>query len=278
MNTEQPSSPAQVQRLVGLRPYYDQDGITIYHGDCREVIYQLGSVHAVVTDPPYCSGGFNEAGKRAASGMGLRSETIREVGWFVNDNMTTAGIGWMLSHVAGWCARRMPPGGTFTAFTDWRMVPALVPAIESGGMRYQSLIVWVKPNAGLGNGFKAQHELAMHFSNGTPTYYALDGSNVINGKRVHSSEREHQTQKPIGLISEIIRVVTERGQIVLDPFMGSGSTLVAAKQMGRRAIGIELDEKYCEIAVRRLAQQTLFQVEQSNPSDQRAGQETSNGK
>lgn len=260
--TETDASRASMHPIVmasgALKPYYDHKGITIYHGDCREVIYQLGMVNAVVTDPPYCSGGFNEAGKRAAKGMGLRSETIREVGWFVNDNMTTAGIGWMLSHVAGWCARHIPPGGTLTAFTDWRMVPHLVPAIESSGMRYQSLIVWAKPNAGLGNGFKAQHELAMHFSNGTPTYYALDGSNVINEKRVHSSEREHQTQKPVGLIAEIIRVTTDEGQIVLDPFMGSGSTLVAAKQMGRRAIGIELDEKYCEIAVERLRQDVLF--------------------
>jgi site-specific DNA-methyltransferase (adenine-specific) len=241
-----------------MTPYYQDDACTIYHGDCREAIYQLGPVNAVVADPPYCSGGFNEAGKRAAAGMGLRSETIRDVGWFVNDNMTTMGICWMLSHVAGWCARLIPPGGTFTAFTDWRMVPNLVPAIETSGMRYQSLIVWAKPSAGLGNGFKAQHELAMHFSNGTPTYYAMDGSNVINSKRVHSTEREHQTQKPVGLIAEIIRVVSDEGQVILDPFMGSGSTLVAAKRMGRLAIGIELSEKYCEIAANRLSQGVLF--------------------
>jgi site-specific DNA-methyltransferase (adenine-specific) len=239
-------------------PYYDHDGITIYHGDCKEIIHQIDGFDCVLTDPPYCSGGFNEAGKQAAKGMGLRNETIRELGWFVNDNMTTSGICFLLSSVSGWCARRMPPGSTFTAFTDWRMIPSLVPAIESGGMRYQSLIVWVKPNAGLGTGFKAQHELAMHFSNGTPIYYALDGANVINCKRIHSNEREHQTQKPIGLLSEIIRVTSQSGQTVLDPFMGSGSTLVAAKHLGRRAIGIELDEKYCRIAVERLAQTNLF--------------------
>ena len=241
-----------------MTPYYDDGkGIVIYNGDCREVIYTLEGYDAVVTDPPYCSGGFSEAGKRAATGMGLRSETIREVGWFVNDNMTTSGAAFLLSHIAGWAARKLPKGGTFTAFTDWRMVPALVPAIESSGMRYQSLIVWAKPNAGLGNGFKAQHELAMHFSNGVPTYYALDGSNVINAKRVHTSERLHQTQKPVSLIQEIIRVVSDEGQTILDPFMGGGSTLVAAKLNGRKATGIEISEKYCEIAANRLRQGVL---------------------
>lgn len=241
-----------------MQPYFDQDGIQIYHGDCREVLYSIGQVDAVITDPPYCSGGFSEAGKRAAKGMGLRSETIRDVGWFVNDNMTTAGISWLMGHVSGWCARCLRQGGTLTAFTDWRMVPALVPAIESSGLRYQSLIVWAKPSAGLGTGFKAQHELAMHFSNGTPEYFALDGSNVINSRRVHSSERLHQTQKPVDLMAEIIRVVTDEGQTVLDPFMGSGSTLLAAKRMGRKAIGIEISEAYCETAAKRFAQGVLF--------------------
>ena len=60
--------------------------------DCRAVLETLGPVDAVVTDPPYCSGGFSETAKKQAAGMGLRSETIREVGWFTNDNMTTAGI------------------------------------------------------------------------------------------------------------------------------------------------------------------------------------------
>ena len=240
------------------KPYYQDAHVTLYCGDCREIIYGLEGYQAVVTDPPYCSGGFSEAGKRAATGMGLRSETIREVGWFVNDNMTSTGIAFLLSHVAGWAVRKLPKGGTFTAFTDWRMVPILVPAIESSGMRYQSLIVWVKPNAGLGTGFKAQHELAMHFSYGTPDYFALDGANVINQRRVHSADKIHQTEKPVGLMAEIIRVVSDEGHTILDPFTGSGAVLLAAKLNGRKAIGIELDEKYCELAAERLRQGVLF--------------------
>lgn len=243
-----------------MKPYYEHAGITLYHGDCREILPGLpeATVRAVVTDPPYCSGGFSEAGKKAAAGMGLRSETIRETGWFINDNMTTQGICWLMSFLGGWCRRVCVEGGTMTAFTDWRMVPALAPAIEASGWRYQNMIVWQKPNAGLGNGFRACHEIALHFSNGTPEYFASDGSNVISEKRVNSTERLHQTQKPVGLMAEIIRVCSSDAETILDPFAGSGTTLVAAKLEGRKAVGIEINERYCEIAANRLAQGVLF--------------------
>ena len=231
--------------------------MTIYHGDCKEILPTLGRVRAVVTDPPYCSGGFSEAGKGAAKGMGLRSETLLDVGWFVNDNMTSAGIAWLMSTTAGWCRRTLVKGGTFTAFTDWRMIPTLVPAIEGSGLRYQNMIVWAKPNAGLGTGFRATHELAMHFSNGTPQYFSNSGSNVIRCKRTPSSTREHQTQKPLELMSNIMQVVSDKGGTILDPFMGSGTTLRAAKDLQRKAIGIELEENYCEVAARRMEQEVL---------------------
>lgn len=239
------------------KPYYEHAGITIYHGDCREILPLVGAVHAVVTDPPYCSGGFSESAKQAAKGMGLRSETLKEVGWFVNDNMTTQGLCWLLSTVAGWSRRILVEGGTLTVFTDWRMSAPLSAAIESSGFRYQNLIVWKKPSMGLGTGFRAQHELVLHFSNGTPSYHRFDVGNVIECSRVNAASREHQTQKPVQLLSEIISVVSAETQTILDPFMGSGTTLVAAKQLGRQAIGIELEERYCEIAAMRLSQDLL---------------------
>lgn len=227
-------------------------GATLYLGDCREVLPSLVAVDAVVTDPPYCSGGFSEAGKQAARGMGLRSETIREVGWFINDNMTSAGLCWLVSHVAGWCRRALRSGGTFTAFTDWRMATQLAPAIEAAGFRYQNLIVWAKPSPGLGSGFRAQHELALHFSNGTPSYFSAIYGNVLSVGRVSSREREHQTEKPVELIAAIVETVADVGQTVLDPFMGSGTTGVAAIGAGRRFIGIEIDPRHFEVACRRI--------------------------
>lgn len=225
---------------------------TLYRGDCRDILPSLGLVDAVVTDPPYCSGGFSEAGKQAAKGMGLRSETLREVGWFVNDNMTTAGLCWLMSNVAAWCRRCLKEGGTFTAFTDWRMAGHLSPAIEASGFRYQNLIVWAKPSAGLGRGFRAQHELALHFSNGTPEYHSASHGNVLTSPRVPNDDKEHQTQKPIELMAKIVETVSGDGQTVLDPFMGSGSTGVASVERGRKFIGIELDPKNFDIACKRL--------------------------
>lgn len=225
---------------------------TLYLGDCREILPTLGSVDAVVTDPPYCSGGFNEAGKQAAKGMGLRSETIREIGWFTNDNMTTAGIAWLMGFVASWCYRSLNQGGTLTAFTDWRMVGHLAPAIEAARFRYQNLVVWNKGNAGLGTGFRAQHELAMHFAKGTARYHSFDFGNVITTARVHTSEREHQTEKPVELISTIVEVVSPIGGTILDPFMGSGTTGVACVKLGRRFIGIEIEPKHFDTACRRI--------------------------
>ncbi|MEM7730505.1 MAG: site-specific DNA-methyltransferase [Pseudomonadota bacterium] len=226
--------------------------VTLYHGDCREVMPTLGAVDAVVTDPPYCSGGFSEAGKQAAKGMGLRSETIRDQGWFINDNMTTAGLCWLMGHVAGWARRSLKRGGTFTAFTDWRMAGQLAPAIEAAGLRHQNLIVWAKPSAGLGSGFRAQHELALHFSNGTPEYHSASHGNVITAGRVSSGQRLHQTEKPLELITAILETVAGDGATILDPFMGSGTTGVAVVREGRRFIGIEIDERYFDIACRRI--------------------------
>lgn len=225
---------------------------TLYLGDCREILPTVSAVDAVITDPPYCSGGFSESAKQAAKGMGLRSETIREIGWFTNDNMTTAGISWLMGFVASWCYRSLRQGGTLTAFTDWRMVGHLAPAIEAARFRYQNLVVWNKGNAGLGTGFRAQHELAMHFAKGTAQYHSFDFGNVITTARVHSSEREHQTEKPVELISTIVEVVSPLGGTILDPFMGSGTTGVACAKLGRSFIGIEIEERYFTIACRRI--------------------------
>lgn len=225
---------------------------TLYLGDCLEILPTLGKVDAVVTDPPYCSGGFSETGKKSAQGMGLRSETIRELGWFVNDRMTTGGIAWLMRQVALWSFRILRDGGSMIAFTDWRQLSNLSPAIESAGYRFQNLVVWMKPSAGLGSGFRAQHELAMQFTKGTGVYYNASCGNVIACGRITASEREHQTEKPVELIHKLAEVVSDGGQTILDPFMGSGTTGVACANLGRKFIGIEIEPKYFDIACKRI--------------------------
>jgi len=240
-----------------IKPYYENNFVQIFHGDCREILPSIPPVDAVLFDPPYCSGGFNEAGRSTAKSQGVRDETLKHLGWFSGDNMTSMGACFLLSGVASLCKKKLAKTGTFTFFTDWRMVPILAPAIESYGFRWQAMIVWKKPSIGMGAGFRPQHELVLHFTNGSPIYFAKNGSNVIDSSRVGVNEREHPTQKPVALMGEIIRVVSPEGGLILDPFMGSGSTLVAAMGLGRKAIGIDLDERFCEIAARRMQQGIL---------------------
>lgn len=242
-----------------MTPYYQDDFVTLYHGDALEwmATFDVASVGAVVTDPPYCSGGISEASRVGASGRGLRSENIRRFGWFTGDNMGTAGLTFLLRSVAFEAVRVVDPAGSMVVFCDWRMLPTLAPAIESSGARYQSLIVWDKGALGMGSGFRNQHELAMHFTFGAPEYHDKGTPNVIRAARVSADDREHQTQKPVGLIERIIGVVCPVGGTVLDPFVGSGSTMIAARNIGRKAIGIERDEAHCETAVRRLSQSVL---------------------
>jgi DNA modification methylase len=244
-------------------PYYQDEWATIYHSDCLEGMLSAltetrpEQFDAVITDPPYCSGGFSESGKKSAKGQGLRSETIRDVGWFINDNMGTTGAVWLLRSVAVRAFRDLKDGGSLCMFTDWRMVPSLAPALESSGLRYQNMLVWDKGSAGLGVGFRAQHEIVLHLTKGVGAFHDAACGNVLRTGRVNHTVRQHQTEKPTELMQSLVRVTSPEGGAVLDPFMGSGTTLVAAKNLGRRSVGFELSERYCEIAARRLSQGVL---------------------
>jgi site-specific DNA-methyltransferase (adenine-specific) len=94
----------------------------------------------------------------------------------------------------------------------------------------------------------------MHMTTGAPEYYDKGTANVLAAKRVHASDRQHQTQKPVDLMRQLVRVVTPHGGLVVDPFMGSGSTGVAAVEEGRRFFGIERDPSHYQTAIDRLGQ------------------------
>lgn len=229
---------------------------TLYLGDAIEIMERIERIDALVTDPPYCSGAVSEAGRTAAKGQGLRSENIAKLGWFVGDNMGTAGLVALLRSVAYRAGRIMNPEGSALFFCDWRMVPNLAPAIESAGLRYQNMVCWDKGMMGLGLGFRAQHEIILHYTFGSPKYHDLGTSNVLKVSRVSAADREHQTQKPVELMRQLVRVVSAPDGVVLDPFMGSGSTGLAAIAEGRRFIGIERDPVNFEVACRRLREMT----------------------
>lgn len=227
----------------------------IRQGDCLDVLRALPprSVGAIVTDPPYCSGGKTETQRSKSSGQ--LSQDLRGEGlWFAGDSMTTQGLMWLLRAVAFEAERVLVPGGSLLVFCDWRMWSSLAPAMESGGLRLQNMVVWDKGSIGPGAGFRAQHELVAHLCAGTGKFYATDTSNVLTQGRVRSGEKEHPTQKPTEILGAMIRVVCEPGALVVDPFCGSGSTGVAALREGRRFLGVERAAGFCDVARRRLAE------------------------
>jgi DNA modification methylase len=228
--------------------------ITIYHGDCLEVLDSLDvSVHAVVTDPPYASGVRAEVNK-TSSGISLRGAKWNAKP-IENDQMTTAGYVWMMREMCWRIRPLMIEGASLLAFIDWRNWPNLLGAVESTNLRINNMVVWDKVVYAMGRGFRAQHELILHASYGTPRVVNYATGNVLTHQRV--SNEYHPAPKPVPLLRDLIRMPTEEGDVVLDPFMGTGPTLVAAKDLGRRAIGIEIEEKYCEIAAQRLSQGVL---------------------
>jgi DNA modification methylase len=241
---------------------------SIINGDALETIKAMpaGSIDALLSDPPYCSGGFTETQKKQAKGQGLRSETLRDLGWFEGDQMTSGGLAELLRSITFHTIPLLKNGGSLLYFTDWRMLPILVPAIESAGVRYQNLIVWNKPNAGLGRGFRAKHEIIMHFTAGKAEYHDASVGNVINSRRIGGEKRQHHTQKPVPLLQELIKVICPPGGTLLDPFGGSGSTAIAAESIGRHAICIERDPEHCKTAQQRLGevQQSLFSTTEQN--------------
>lgn len=236
--------------------YYDHDGIQIYHGDCLDVLRDLVIIEplaAAVFDPPYASGARTEAQKPSSGAM------VRGQRWAAkpieNDQMTTTGFVWLVRETCQLLRPLLMLGGSLLSFIDWRQWPNLVGAVESTNFRVNSMVVWDKQSMGLGHGFRAQHELILHASRGVPRVANKGTPNVLSFKR--DSNSDHPSPKPVALMSELISVVSAPGETVIDPFMGAGATLRAAKDLGRRAIGIECEEIYCEIAAKRLSQGVL---------------------
>lgn len=220
---------------MSLKPYYAGRTVVIYRADCREVLQTMlpTDFGVLVTDPPY---GVRYASRRTRNGKGASWAGAQVAG---DDSVEVRD--WVLSWAAG-----MPAA----IFGTWR-------APRPSGVR--AVLVWDKgPAAGMG-------DLKMPWKPSWEEVYILGrqwvgrrDEGVLRGHRVVSWEsrgRSHPNEKPVSLLEHIISKAPAGP--VLDPFMGSGSTLVAAQRLGRPAIGIELEEKYCEVAARRL--ETLSQ-------------------
>jgi site-specific DNA-methyltransferase (adenine-specific) len=225
--------------------------VKLYLGDCLEILPTLaaGSVDAVVTDPPYSSGA-RQANQLRSRGSMLRGEKwVTE--WMGTDNLSSIGFMFFMRGLGLVLFERCKPGAHLYSFIDWRNYPLLSQVFESAGWRINNLIVWNKKIMGMGDGYRNQHELIILGSKGSPRgSFRHDIANVIDSRRV--KQDNHPTEKPISLIKIMLQVSTEEGDLVLDPFMGSGTTGVACVQTGRDFIGIEIDPTYYAIAEKRI--------------------------
>jgi site-specific DNA-methyltransferase (adenine-specific) len=190
-----------------VKPYYEQSGVTIYHGDCREILPL--PCDAVVTDPPYPD--YHVDAFRYAPGL---LDCLREV---------------PARQLIFWSAKATFP------------------------LDYSAVHVWDKETP------VTPYERIFERHGGVS--YRVFRHQFVNNRvlaRFHQDEwTGHPSQKPQTLMRALVTWMTDEGELVLDPFCGSGSTLKAAKRLGRRAIGIEINERYCEIAARRLQQEVL---------------------
>ena len=225
------------------KPYYDEGGITIYHGDCREVLPTLGDqVDLILTDPPFFM---------PATHYQSRVEWQRS--W--SDTSVLAAF-WRA--VLDASLPRLRPTGHFLTFCNADSYPVFYPEMYRR-FDYLKSLVWDKGHVGLGRVWRNQHELIIA-ARWSESVFGEDKklrSDVLRFTATASSDREHPVQKPCSLLDALIEPTVPSGGAVLDPFMGSGTTLEAAKSRGLSAIGIEGEERYCEIAAKRLSQEVL---------------------
>ena len=241
-------------------PYYQDDRVTLYHGDAFDILHDLSGVGAVITDPPYSSGGAFRGDRAQQTSMKYVNSDSRSGGYlpeFAGDNRDQRSfIVWATMWLNA-CRQASDVGAPLVSFIDWRNLPALTDAVQAGGWVWRNLGTWWKPGVRMQKGrLSASAEYVVYATNGPASEGQGSPQNVHRCKPDPSAERDHIAQKPVDVMRWALQLAP-KGVLVLDPFMGSGASLVAAKSLGHRVIGIDVDERYCEIAARRLSQGVL---------------------
>jgi site-specific DNA-methyltransferase (adenine-specific) len=197
---------------------------------------EAGSVDAIITDPPY---GINYVSQTGAKIKNDKSPFI----WFLYDAFRV-----LKSGESG--------RGSLVCFTRWDVQQTFIDAMKLAGFNVRSEVIWDKVVHGMGDcktQFAPTHENIIFAIKGKYSFPGHRPKDIVTFSRITGNQQMvHPTEKPVGLLANLITSVTKPGDLILDPFAGSGSTLVAAKKTGRRFIGVELDDDYYQIAQRRI--------------------------
>lgn len=228
----------------------------LHHGEALTFLASLpdGDVDAVVTDPPYSSGGMVR-GDRAVGTAGkyLPSWSPQQGIEFTGDSRDQRGYAYWSALWLSEALRVTRPGGLCLLFTDWRQLPVTTDALQAGGWIWRGIMPWYKP---AGRSFAGRFTTSCEYviwgssgalpnpTDGGPSFPGFFQANVPRDK-------VHQTQKPLEVMRQLVQPVP-KGGVVLDPFMGSGTTGVAAVLEGRRFLGSEMSKHHFDIAEQRI--------------------------
>ena len=222
-----------------MKPYYVDEAVCLYHGDCREILPQLTEpVDLVLTDPPYGEVNRADSGLRNLD-KGLADEE-------------TVGSGKMAALLL-----ECVPSGSLYVWAGTEQVSEIRRAFVEAGLSTR-LCIWEKTNPSPMNGqylWLSSLEACVFGKRKSAAFNEFCQSPVWRGPT--AEPLDHPTPKPLWLMKRLILASSSAGQTVLDPFAGSGTTLRAAKDLGRKAIGCEIEERYCEIAAKRMSQSVM---------------------
>lgn len=243
-----------------MTPYYDDGQVVIYHGDCLEILDGVGAVDHAMFDPPYSEHVHSKSMRGADGGKGPISAS-RDLGFA----SLTAGT---LAAVSAWCGRFVDHW--LLAFSDTESAHLWREAFEAARLEYVRTCFWHKvggaPQFTGDRPAVACEAITVCHPSGRKRWngggkQGLYSVPIVLDRGASATEwRCHTTQKPEALMVQLVADFTQPGDRVIDPFMGSGTTLVACKRLGRKAIGIEREEKYCEVAAKRLQQGSLLEL------------------
>ena len=222
-----------------MTPYYQDSAVTIWHADCREVLPKITGVGVVIADPPFSvpvkyhdtDGDFPRSWGDLIVMEPFFADVFRAVrGTLMSD-----------AQVYICCDDDSYPVFFKCALPLWSR---------------SHLLVWYKPTGRRGGAWKHSFELVMYLSTAATTSTLAFRQDVFGIMPTRTLNREHPAEKPGDLATFLLEASTTNA-LVLDPFCGSGTTLRAAKDLGRKAIGIEIEERYCEIAAKRCSQEVF---------------------
>lgn len=247
-------------------PYYQDDFVTLYLGDSdgttggEALLPRLDvDVKHVITDPPYNVSTRNGRDGTTVGTLKRKDGTARKV----QRNFGDWDHAWNPAAFLGWAETSLPEGGSLVAFTS----EFLLGDFMASGLNHRNLIYWHKtnPTPAFNRLYVRAIEMAVWQVKGQGWTWNAGGyrPNVFSGpvvpgfRSANGEGRMHPTQKPLWLMQELVALHTEPGDLIVDPYAGSGTTLLAAKLLSRRAVGIEQSEKFAEAAASRLSQQVF---------------------